>query len=96
MTATFTQGHRVTERRNLSNHSVVKLLMFEATQVFVMVDCVRKMTAKKSCKYGEYESFEHLLFLVCLGFFACLFACFLLLFCCCFVLFCCFQHPSYA
>ena len=29
----------------------------------VMVDCVRKMTVKKSCKYGEYGSFEHLLFM---------------------------------
>ena len=33
-------------------------------KMFVMVDCVREMTVKKSCKYGEYGSFEHLLFLV--------------------------------
>ena len=26
-----------------------------------MVDCVREMTVKKSCKYGEYVSLEHLL-----------------------------------
>ena len=31
--------------------------------MFVMVDCVRKMAAKKSCKCGECWSFEHLLFL---------------------------------
>ena len=40
-----------------------------ACQMFVMVDYVRKMTVKKSCKYGEHGSFEHLLFLcVCLVF----------------------------
>ena len=32
--------------------------------MIVMVDHVRKMTVKKSCKYGEYGSFEHLLFLL--------------------------------
>ena len=26
-----------------------------------MVDYVREITVKKSCKYGEYGSFEHLL-----------------------------------
>ena len=31
--------------------------------MFVTVDDVREMTAKKSCKYGKYVSFEHLLFL---------------------------------
>ena len=28
-----------------------------------MVDYVREMTVKKSCEYGNYGSFEHLLFL---------------------------------
>ena len=32
--------------------------------MFGMVDNVREMAVKKSCKYGEYGSFEHLLFLV--------------------------------
>ena len=38
-----------------------------------MVDYIREMTVKKSFKYGEYGSFEHLLFLLlyvttdCLG-----------------------------
>ena len=32
--------------------------------MFVMVGYVRKMTVKKSCKYGEYRPFEHLLFLL--------------------------------
>ena len=50
MTLMFTQGHRV-----------VKL--HEATQMFVMLDYVRVMTVKKSCKCGKYGSFEHLLFL---------------------------------
>ena len=31
--------------------------------MFVTVDYVRKMTVKKSCKYGEYGSLEHLLIL---------------------------------
>ena len=31
--------------------------------MFVMVDYVRKMTVKKSCKYGDYGSFEYLLLL---------------------------------
>ena len=37
--------------------------LHEATQMFMMVDDVREMALKKSCKYGEYGSFEHLLFL---------------------------------
>ena len=28
-----------------------------------MVDYVREITVKKSCKYGEYGSFVHLLFM---------------------------------
>ena len=30
----------------------------------MMVDYVRKMTVKKSCMYGKYGSFVHLLFLL--------------------------------
>ena len=30
--------------------------------MFMMVDYVREMTVKKSCKYGKYGMFEHLLF----------------------------------
>ena len=33
----------------------------------VLVDYVREMTLKKSCKYGEYGSFEHLLLLFGVG-----------------------------
>ena len=58
MTLIFTQGHKVTVKLE---H--VQWLLHEATQMFVMIDYVRKMTAKKSCKYGEYGPFEHLLFL---------------------------------
>ena len=29
------------------------------TQMFAMVDHVRKMTPKNSCKYGGYRSLEH-------------------------------------
>ena len=46
---------------NFCSHSVVKF--HEATQMFVTVDYLREMTVKKSCKYGEYGSFEHLHFL---------------------------------
>ena len=35
--------------------------------MFLMVDYVKKMTVKKFCKYGEYGSFEHLLFLLCVS-----------------------------
>ena len=45
----------------MCSHSVVKL--HEATQMFLMVEYVKKMTVKKSCKYGENGLFEHLLFL---------------------------------
>ena len=31
--------------------------------MFIMVDYVREMTVKKSCKHDEYGLFEHLLFL---------------------------------
>ena len=47
---------------NMCSHSVEKLR--EATQMFMIVDYVTEMTVKKSCKYGEYRSFEHLLFLL--------------------------------
>ena len=64
MTLMFTQGHRVRESWNLCSHCVVKL--HEAAQLFMMVDYVRKMTVKKSCKYGEYGLFERLLFSFCM------------------------------
>ena len=34
----------------------------EGARAFGMVDYVREMTAKKSCQYEEYGSFEHLYF----------------------------------
>ena len=37
--------------------------MHGATQIFVTVDYVKQINKKKSCKYSEYGSFEHLLFL---------------------------------
>ena len=59
MTFIFIEGHRVT-----GNQELVQSFCCKSTQMFVMVDYVREMTAKKSCKYGEYGSFEHLLFLL--------------------------------
>ena len=62
MTLMLTQGPRfggLQESWNLCSHSLVKLP--KATQMFVMVDYVREITVKKSCKNGEYGSFEHLL-----------------------------------
>ena len=61
MTLTFIQGHRITGKIELINHSVIKL--HEVTQMFAIVDCVREMTSEKSFKYGKYGLFEHLLFL---------------------------------
>ena len=57
----FTLGHRVTGRVAVVQYSVVKL--HEATQIFMMVVSVREVTVKKSSNYGEYGSFQHLLFL---------------------------------
>ena len=62
MTLMFSQGHKVAEKLKLVQYkAVVKL--HEATGMFVMVDYVREVTVKKSCKCGEYGSFEHLLFM---------------------------------
>ena len=36
--------------------------LHEATQMLVMVDYVRKMTVKKSCKNGKYGSLEHFIY----------------------------------
>ena len=44
----------------MCSQSVSKLS--EAIEMFVMVYYVREMTMKKSCKYGDYGSFEQLLF----------------------------------
>ena len=43
----FLQGHGVKGKVNLYGHSVVKL--HEATEMFVMVVYVGKLTVKKSC-----------------------------------------------
>ena len=39
--------------------------MHEVAQTFTVVDNVRQITAKKSCKSGKYGSIEHLLLLFC-------------------------------
>ena len=44
--------HRHRHTQNLSCYSVV--MLHEGTQLFVMDDYVRKMTVKKSCKYGKW------------------------------------------
>ena len=36
----------------------------DVVQAFTVAGYAGEMTAKKSCKYGEYWSFEHLLFLL--------------------------------
>ena len=60
MTLLCTQGHRVTRKlENLCCHFVIKF--HETTKMFLMVNYKRRMTLKKSCRYGEYGSFEHLL-----------------------------------
>ena len=40
----------------------------KATQMYMMIDFVGKMTVKKSCKCGDFGSFERLLFLLLLLF----------------------------
>ena len=44
----FAQGQRVKGKLELCSESVVKL--HEATEIFVMVDHVREVAVKKSCK----------------------------------------------
>ena len=44
------------------NHSVCKV-DDKIAPSFLMIDCIREMTAKKSCKYGEYGSCEDQLLL---------------------------------
>ena len=46
----------------MCNHPVIK--WHEIAQTFSEVDYVRKVIAKKHCKYGEYGSFEHSALLV--------------------------------
>ena len=37
--------------------------LHDVNEMFAMADHVSEMTSEKSCKYSEYGSFEHLLFL---------------------------------
>ena len=46
MNLMFAQGHRSCDRQTLGSHSVEKL--HEASQKFMMVDCVKEMTVKES------------------------------------------------
>ena len=61
MTLMFTQVTGLRVSQNLCSQFVVKLP--EATHMFVMIDRVREMTVKKSCKFAVCGHFEHLLFL---------------------------------
>ena len=54
LTLMFTQGHRVTGKLELC-HSLGKINFRDGY--------IKEMTMKKSSKYGEYGSFQHLLFL---------------------------------
>ena len=54
------------ESWNLCNHSIVK--WHEVTQIFGVVDCVKEITAKKSCKYDESGSFGYFLLFWCVDF----------------------------
>ena len=64
MTLMFIQGHMVPGK--LEHVQSFGLQLHGVTQIFVMVDYVKEVTVEKSCKYGEYGSFGHLL---CLFFF---------------------------
>ena len=63
MTLIFTQGHRVTDKLEL----VLSFfsMLYEATQMFIMVGYIEKMAMKKSYKYGKCGSFEHSLLFAC-------------------------------
>ena len=49
------------------------LMFIQGHSVWLMVDYVRKMSVKKSCKYGEYGWIEHLIFLCLHSWGLCLF-----------------------
>ena len=49
------------ESLKVCNHSIIEC--HDVTQTFAEIDYVKGMTATKSCKYGEFGSFEQLLFL---------------------------------
>ena len=55
MTLISTQAHRFAGKLELDlcSHSVIKL--HDTTQMFMIVDFVREMTVKKSCKHGSFE-----------------------------------------
>ena len=61
MILAYTQGHRIITKLMLGSHSVVK--WHEAAQTFAVVYHVKEVTSNKTCQYGEYGSFEQLLFL---------------------------------
>ena len=74
------EGHRVTEKLELVQSFCCKFAWSNPlSQTFAMVDYVREVTANKLCIYGEYRSFEHLLFMfLCVFYlFDCLFVCFI-------------------
>ena len=59
----FTRDHRVSGKLELVQSVCFVIKLHEATQIYVVVDYVRDMTVKKSCKCGKGGSIEHLLFL---------------------------------
>ena len=60
-TVMFTLCHRIMGKLEFMQSFSCKLR--EATQMFMIVDFVRKITVKKSFKYGEYGSFRALFLL---------------------------------
>ena len=52
MTLLFTQGHRIMGK---ARTCAVIVKLHEETQIFMMVDRVKEMTVKKSCKYGNMD-----------------------------------------
>ena len=82
-TLTFTKGHRVLRNVKFVQSFFCFVFVFVFCFLFfvcLFVFCkvikepkllymyIRQMTSKKTCKYGEYESFEHLLFYVTISF----------------------------
>ena len=61
MTVTFSQSQMGADSKNVCKHSIAR--WHEGTHLFVIVDNVMVFTSKKTCRFGEYGSFEYLLLL---------------------------------
>ena len=71
MTLPFTHGDRVMRKQELVSHSGLKL--HEVVQIFAVVDRVREMDSKKTCKYSKMD--HMIICSSCLALFSMLYSC---------------------